>query len=70
MEDPLPPEVRLTLVGFSEAEGPLGETETAKVTVFANPARLVKLIVEFADKPGVSARPPGLAETKKSGCED
>jgi hypothetical protein len=69
VEVPDPPEIILTLVGFNEAEGPLGETETANVTVFANPARLVTLIVEVADDPGVTARPLGLAEMKKSGCE-
>ncbi len=69
MTVPVPPEVILTLVGFNEAEGPLGETETAKLTVFANPARLATPIVEVVDDPGVTARPVGLAEMKKSGCE-
>ena len=69
MEAPVPPEMTLRLVRFNEAEGPLGETETAKLTVFANPARLVTLIVAVANDPGVSARPLGLDEMKKSGCE-
>ena len=62
MEIPVSPDVRLTLVGFNEADGPLGVTEAAKFTVLANPARLVTLIVEVADDPGVTARPLGLAE--------
>lgn len=61
--------MRFTIVGFNEADGPLGETEAAKLTVFANPARLVRLIVEVADDPGGTARPLGLAEREKSGCE-
>jgi hypothetical protein len=66
---PVPPEVTLTVTGLIEAVGPLGETETARFTELANPARLVTLIVEVADDPGVTARLLGLAEMKKSGCE-
>ena len=62
MEVPVPPDVRLTLAGFNKADGPLRVTEATKFTVFANPARLVRLIVEVADDPGVTARPLGLAE--------
>jgi hypothetical protein len=69
VEVPAPPDVRLTVVGFNETDGPLGETETSRLTVPANPARLVKLIVDVADDPGVTARPLGLGEMKKSGCE-
>jgi hypothetical protein len=69
VEVPVPPDVRLTLAGFKEAEGPLGETETTRLTVLANPARLVRLIVDVPDDPGVTARPLGLAKMKKSGCE-
>jgi len=69
VEAPVPPDVRLMLVGFNEAKGPLGETVATRFTALANPARLVRLIVEVAVDPGVTARPLGLAEIKKSGCE-
>jgi len=32
VEAPVPPDVRLTLVGFNEAEGPLGETVATRFT--------------------------------------
>lgn len=69
MEVPVPLEAILTLVGFNDVDGPLGETETARFTAPENPARLAKLMVEEAEDPGVTARPVGLAEMKKSGCE-
>jgi len=69
VEVPVPPDARLTLVGFNEADGPLGETVATSFTVLANPARLVRLIVDVAEDPGVTARPLGFAEMKKSGCE-
>ena len=62
MEVPVPPEARVTVNGFNETEGPAGEFEAAKFTVPANP-RLVKLIVDVADDPGVRASPLGFAET-------
>jgi len=69
VEVPVPPDARLTLVGFNEADGPFGETVATRFTVLANPARLVRLIVDVAEDPGVKARPPGFAEMKKSGCD-
>ena len=69
VELPVPPDARLTLVGFNEADGPLGETVAKRFTALANPARLVRLIVDVAEAPGVTARPLGFAEMKKSGCE-
>jgi hypothetical protein len=51
------------VAGFIETVGPFGETELTRSTVLVNPARLVKLIVEFVDDPGVTERPMGLAET-------
>ena len=69
VEVPVPPDARLTLVGFNEADGPLGETAATRFTVSANPARLVSLIVDVAEDPGVKARPLGFAEMKKSGCD-
>jgi hypothetical protein len=67
VEVPVPPDVRLTVAGFIAAVGPL--TETTRFTELANPARLVTLMVEVADDPGVTARLLGLLERKKSGCE-
>jgi len=69
VEVPVPPEARLTLIGFNETDGPLGETVATRFTAFANPARLVRLIAEVAEEPGVTARPLGFAEMKKSGCK-
>jgi hypothetical protein len=53
----------VTVAGFSETVGPFGETELTRFTVFVNPARLVRLTVEFVDDPGVTERLIGLAET-------
>lgn len=69
VEVPVPPEGMLTLIGLNEIDGPLGETEAIKFTVLENPARLVRLMVEVAEDPGVTASPLGLGEMKKSGCE-
>ncbi len=62
LEVPVPPEESATLVGFNDADGPLGDIVAARFTVPTNPARLVKLIVEVVEKPGFTARPLGLAE--------
>ena len=63
VEVPVPPAERVTVAGLKDADGPLGETALEMLTVPVNPPRLVRLIVEVADVPGVRARPFGLAET-------
>ena len=62
-EVPVPPAERVTVAGLKDADGPLGETTVEMLTVPVNPPRLVRLIAEVADVPGVKARPFGLAET-------
>jgi len=61
VEVPVPPEGRVTVNGFNETEGPAGEIDATKFTVPGNP-RLVKLIVDVADDPGVTASPLGFAD--------
>jgi hypothetical protein len=63
VEVPVPPAERVTVAGLKDADGPFGETALEMLTVPVNPPRLVRLIVEVADVPGVRARPFGLAET-------
>lgn len=62
VEVPVPSDVRVTLVGLSETDGPLGETEAARFTVFVNPPRLVRVMIEVVVDPGATERPFGLAE--------
>jgi hypothetical protein len=63
VEVPVPPEERMIDAWLNEAEGPLGETEAAMLTLPVNPPRLVRVIVDVPEAPGVNARPLGLAET-------
>ena len=53
----------MIIAGLKDDNGPVGETELEMLTAPVNPPRLVRLIVEVADVPGVKARPFGLAET-------
>jgi hypothetical protein len=63
VEVPVPPAERVTVAWLKNAEGPIGETALEMLTVPVNPPRLVRLIVEVVDVPGVNARPFGFAET-------
>src|SRR5260370_26098482 len=60
VECSVPSDARVMVTGFNDADGPVGEIETARFTVPANP-RLVKVIVDVADDPGVTASPLGVA---------
>jgi hypothetical protein len=60
VEVPVPPDAMVTATGFNDADGPVGETETAKFTAPVKP-RLVRVIVDVADDPGVTASPLGFA---------
>ncbi len=51
VDDPEPPEVRVTLVGLRDAVTPEGETAEASETVPEKLLRLARLIVEFPDEP-------------------
>ena len=60
VEVPVPPDTRVIVTGFVDTDGPVGETEIARFTVPANP-RLVKVIVDVADDPGLTTSPLGFA---------
>jgi hypothetical protein len=63
---PLPPEVRVTLVGLTETVGPFGETDGDSVIVPTKAPRLVRVIVEVPDVPGEIESEDGLDEIEKS----
>jgi hypothetical protein len=60
VEAPVPPDARVTVTGFNTTDGPVGEIETARFTAPVKP-RLVRVIVDVADDPGVTASPLGFA---------
>ena len=62
---PVPPDVRVRLVGFRETVTPAEETDVARLTVPAKPFRLVRVTVEVVAEPEVTVRLDG-AETIKS----
>ena len=62
---PVPPDVRVSLVGFREAVTPEGEADGARLTVPAKPLRLVRVTVDVVAEPEVTVRLDG-AETMKS----
>jgi len=51
VEDPDPPDVRLTLVGFREAVRPEGDTDAERDTVPEKLFRLARLMTEVPDEP-------------------
>ncbi len=51
VDDPDPPEVRVTFVGLSEATRPEGDADAETATVPANPYRLPRLILDVPDDP-------------------
>ena len=70
--DAVPPDARITLVGLILHEGQTGagqsgEGEVNRLTVPANPLRLVNVIVEIALDPDCTFCEPGLAAIAKSG---
>jgi hypothetical protein len=66
-EVPLLPAVRVTLVGLTETDGPLGETDGDSAIVPAKPPRLVSVIVEEPEAPCARESDEGLDEILKSG---
>lgn len=62
----VPPEVSVTLVGFTETVGPFGETDGDNVMVPPKPPRPVKVIVEVPEVPGDSEKEDELDEIEKS----
>ena len=66
MEDAVPPPGRVTLAGFSDTVGPLGETLPVRSTVPENPLKLVIVMVEAPEDPTGTTNPEGLAAMPKS----
>ncbi len=60
VEVPVPPDTKVIVTGFIDADGPVEEIETAKLTAPVKP-RLVRVIVDVADDPGLTASPLGFA---------
>ncbi len=65
VDDPDPPEERVTLVGLSEADSPDGETEADRLTVPVKPLRLVRLITDVPEEPDWMVRLDGLLDILK-----
>ncbi len=66
VEEPVPPDERLTLAGFRDPVGPDGERDVERLTVPAKPSRLARLTVDVAEAPGERVNEAGLAEMLKS----
>ena len=66
VDDPDPPEERVTLVGLSEEDRPDGETEADRLTVPLKPLRLVRLITDVPEEPDWIVRLEGLLDILKS----
>jgi hypothetical protein len=66
VDDPEPPDDRLTLVGLKDAVSPDGDTEAERDTEPANELRLVRLITDVPDEPAWIVRLDGLLEMVKS----
>jgi len=60
----VPPDARVMLVGFKEAEAPVDETDVPRLTVPAKPLRLVRLTVDVVDEPEVTVRLDGVERAK------
>ena len=67
VEAPLPPAETVTLLGFTETVGPLGEMVGERVIVPAKAPMLVSVIVEALDAPVATENDDGLDEILKSG---
>ena len=67
VEDPVPPDDKLTVAGFTAADSPEeGDTEVDRDTVPAKLFRLDRLIVDEPEPPVDIARLDGLVEREKS----
>jgi len=51
VDDPDPPELKVTLVGLSDAVRPEGDAKAERATVPAKPNRLARLIFDVPDVP-------------------
>ena len=66
VDDPDPPEERVTLVGLTDVDRPDGETEANRLTVPVKPLRLVRLITDVPEVPDWMVRLDGLLDMLKS----
>ncbi len=67
VEAPVPPELRVTTAGLTEAERPVGDDTTEVIaTVPEKPLMLASDIVEVLGMPTTTLRLEGLAEIVKS----
>ena len=66
VELPDPPEVSVTIVGFTDALDPEGAITVERVTVPAKPLMLLSNIVEVPEEPARTVRDVGLRDTVKS----
>jgi hypothetical protein len=64
---PLPPTETVTLLGFADTNGPLGEIVADSVIVPVKLPRLVSMIVEEPEAPWAIEIDDGLDEILKSG---
>jgi hypothetical protein len=55
-EAPVPPDVRVMLVGLRETVTPEGEAEVARLTVPAKPLRLLRVTFDVVAEPEVTVR--------------
>ncbi len=66
VEEAVPPELRGTLVGLTEAVKPEGVTDVERLIVPVKPARLLRVMVEVPELPACTVIVLGLDETVKS----
>ncbi len=69
VDDPEPPEERLTLVGFRDGVRPAGETAAVRDTVPEKLFRLARPIADVPEEPEEIVKLEGLLEILKSGVE-
>ncbi len=61
---PVPPEARVMLVRFKEVVAPEGDDDVPRLTVPANPLRLVSVTVDIVVEPEVMVRLDGVEMAK------
>ena len=66
VEVPVLPDDSVTVAGFRDAVGPVGETVEDRLIVPVKPPMLVREILDVADDPGATVIDEGLAEMPKS----
>ena len=66
VEVPVLPDDSVTVAGFRDAVGPVGETVEDRLTVPVKPPMLAREMLDVADDPGATVIDEGLAEMRKS----